>query len=86
MAFVDDVHNYYEKLVADYIREHLAGSPRDYCADVMCLALNRLPPKYILHDVDMAFFISPKEMEEINNKIAEAVTIARDIIAHARKR
>ena len=75
----DFIHNYYERLV---VQEVYDQSPRvqqgdkDFLADVACVALNRLPPRYIRHDVDMTFFMSPQDMVEIENKVAKAVSDA----------
>lgn len=75
----DFVHNYYERLV---LQEALLQSSRiqqgdrDFLADVACVALNRLPPRYIRHDVDMTFFMSPQDMMEIERKVASAVSDA----------
>lgn len=30
----------------------------DYLSDVACVALNRLPARYIRHEVDMAFYMT----------------------------
>ena len=49
---------------------------RDFLADVACVALNRMPPRYIRHDVDMTFFMSPQDIQEIGNKVSKAVTDA----------
>lgn len=76
---VDFIHNYYERLV---LEEIFAQSPRvqegdrDFLADVACVALNRMPPRYIRHDVDMTFFMSPQDIQEIGNKVTSAVTDA----------
>jgi hypothetical protein len=45
-------------------------------ADVSCVALNHLPPRYIRQDVDMSFFMSPVEREETAKKVQEAVNLA----------
>lgn len=76
---VDFIHNYYERLV---LQEIFTQSPRvqegdrDFLADVACVALNRMPPRYIRHDVDMTFFMSPQDIQEIGNKVTSAVTDA----------
>ena len=36
----------------------------DLLADVACVALNRLPPRYIRHEVDFAFYLSERERTE----------------------
>lgn len=38
-----------------------------------CLALNNLPTRYFRHEVDLAFFMSTNEHEEINRRVREAV-------------
>lgn len=76
---VDFLHNYYERLVVQEVynqSERVQQGDRDFLADVSCVALNRLPPRYIRHDVDMTFFMSPQDMLEITNKVAQAVADA----------
>lgn len=72
---VDSVHNYYELQVFDEIarRDERAREDADFLADVACVALNHLPPRYIRHDVDMSFFLSPQEQEEMQKKVRKAV-------------
>ena len=45
-------------------------------ADVACVALNRLPPRYIRHDVDFSFYLTERERSENEAAIAEAVEFA----------
>ncbi len=76
---VDFMHNYYERLVVQEVydqSERVQQGDRDFLADVSCVALNRLPPRYIRYDVDMTFFMSPQDMVEIANKVTQAVTDA----------
>ncbi len=76
---VDFLHNYYERLVVQEVHdqsERVQRGDRDFLADVACVALNRLPPRYIRHDVDMTFFMSPQDMVEIERKVSQAVTDA----------
>lgn len=80
---LDTVHNYYERLVLDEIAEvsDRARDDRDFFADVACVALNRLPPRYIRYDVDMTFFLSPVELQEIQDKVTLAVSSAVEYVA-----
>ena len=76
---MDFIHNYYERLVLDAIyaqSPRVQNGDRDFLADVACVALNRLPPRYIRHDVDMTFFMSPQDIEEIGHKVDSAVSDA----------
>lgn len=75
---VDSIHNYYEHLVLEEIvnvseRSHVDG---EFLADVACVALNHLPPRYIRHDVDMTFFMSTQELQEIHTKVETSVAKA----------
>jgi predicted Co/Zn/Cd cation transporter (cation efflux family) len=78
----DTIHNYHERLVYGEVLRVAAvrnqgGSvdPR-MLADVACVALNRLPPRYIRHDVDYAFYVTPAEREQQAHAIADAVAQA----------
>jgi hypothetical protein len=75
---IASVHNYYERLVSETIFNTDPRSLNDpnFMADVSCVALNHLPPRYIRHDVDMSFFMSPVEREETANKVQQAVNLA----------
>jgi len=76
---MDFIHNYYERLVLQEIfaqSSRVQEGDRDFLADVACVALNRMPPRYIRHDVDMTFFMSPQDIQEIGNKVTKAVTDA----------
>lgn len=75
------IHNHHEKAVFAAISEmaenfpHLRESP-DMMADIACVALNRLAPRYIRHDVDFAFFQTDRERTESERAIGEAVEFA----------
>ncbi|MDQ2075213.1 late competence development ComFB family protein [Marinimicrobium sp. ABcell2] len=78
-ADVDPIHNYYERLVLEEIvnqSDRARQGDRDFLADTACVALNRLPPKYIRHNVDMTFFMSPQEVAETEQKVTDAVQAA----------
>src|SRR6218665_3396372 len=80
---IDFIHNYYERLVLQEIfaqSTRVQEGDRDFLADVACVALNRLPPRYIRHDVDMTFFMSPQDMVEIERKVSQAVADALNYV------
>lgn len=72
------IHNHNEQGVFAAV---LAAAPRyaalaaqpDLLADVACVALNRLPPRYIRHTVDFAFFQTERERLDSDKALAEAV-------------
>lgn len=81
------VHNYYEVPVSQMVLATNTRAKEDpeFLADVSCVALNHLPPRYIRHDVDMNFFMSPIEREETHNKVKTAVDNALEfVLSHER--
>ena len=85
----EDIHNYYETLVTEYIMNTLAkeeGMDQDFLKDVACLALNQLPARYVRHDVDMAFFLTTREREKMQSNIIEAVLDASRQVREIRHR
>jgi len=72
------IRNHTEHSVIDAV---LAAAPRypglsgreDLLADVACVALNRLPPRYIRHVVDLAFYQSDRERQAADKAVADAV-------------
>ena len=69
------IQNHYERPVFEAVLEqhqhYLMGE--DLLPDVACVALNRLPPRYIRHAVDLAFYMSEKERAENERAVDEAV-------------
>ncbi len=81
----DSVHNYYEQMVFEQIlrsndRAHNDG---EFLADVACVALNRLPTRYVRHDVDLTFFMTPEDLDNMVNRVVHAVN---DAIAYVESR
>ena len=79
----ESIRNYYEQPVLAGIAE---ASPRypmlggELLADVACVALNRLPTRYIRHPVDLAFYLSDREREESARMVTEAVNFAFEFV------
>lgn len=78
MSIRDQIHNYYEGKVVEAINE-IAGN-RGYddeqLVDLACLALNNLPTRYFRHEVDLAFYMSAHEHEDINRRVRQSVNDA----------
>jgi hypothetical protein len=53
----------------------IAGND-ELLADVACVALNRLQPRYIRHAVDFAFYLSERERGDNERQIGDAVEFA----------
>lgn len=71
----DSIRNYYEKLVSERVSQIVGPKvvDNDYLEDIACVALNHLPPRYIRHEVDMIFYLSPIEREEMVTKVDNAI-------------
>jgi len=77
----DSIHNYHERTVIDTVTAATQAFPHlsdneDMLADIACVALNRLPPRYIRHEVDMAFYLTEHERQESERAVQEAVEFA----------
>lgn len=84
----NSVVNYYEKLVCERVAQVVGRKSVDsnYLEDVACVALNHLPPRYIRHEVDMFFYLSPIEREEMITKVDTAISNAVIFIQENRSR
>jgi competence protein ComFB len=77
---MDDIENWYEKIVFEKIHQ-LAAEEADgedrfdesRWSDVACLTLNHLPPRYVRHTVDMTFYLSPQEQGEMDDRVNKAI-------------
>ena len=77
------IHNFYEQQVVNLVTD-LAGTypllTPDHHPDVACVALNRLPPRYIRHQVDLAFHMTEKERLDSEQLIQDAVVYAFEFV------
>ncbi len=53
----------------------------DLLCDVACVALNRLPPRYIRHIVDFSFYMTEQERLQTDQAIVEAVEYAFNFVS-----
>ncbi len=88
MSILNNIHNYYESLVIECLSELTEGQAHedDFLIDVVCVALNHLPPRYIRHEVDMIYYLSPVEAQEMRDKIKSATKDAMAYVEEARQR
>ena len=80
----EQVHNYFERIVFEEVARQVAEYPdytADMLADVTCVALNRLPARYVRHDVDMMFYLTENERRAIDESIDEALVFAFAFVA-----
>jgi hypothetical protein len=77
----DSIRNELEQRVFQAVLEsadaypEIAGSP-GLLADVACVALNRLPPRYIRHSVDMIFYMTDGDRARQESALTAAVEFA----------
>jgi len=80
----EQVHNYYERLVFEEVAR-LSGTHPDFTSDMLsdvaCVALNRLPARYVRHDVDMMFYLTEHERHAIEQSMQEALSFAFSFVA-----
>jgi Late competence development protein ComFB len=75
------VRNHNERAVFNAVAmqaDHFPGLAEDpeLLADVACVALNRLPSRYIRHEADYVFYLSDREREDGERQLHEAVEYA----------
>lgn len=80
-ADFSSVRNHNERAVQEAVLKQALAYPgighnTELLADVACVALNRLPPRYIRHEVDFAFYLSERERTEADTQVQEAVDFA----------
>jgi hypothetical protein len=77
-ADFSSVHNHNERAVFEAVQQLADQYPglahsTELLADVACVALNRLQPRYIRHEVDFMFYLSERERSENFKLIEDAV-------------
>ncbi|MFV2060205.1 MAG: late competence development ComFB family protein [Gammaproteobacteria bacterium] len=73
----DSISNYYEQLVIDSITKNVVVPSDvehdDFLQDIACVALNKLPARYIRHNVDMIFYTKSDERDEMLKLVDKTV-------------
>ena len=82
----EDVENYYERPVKAKVIERLAETDltESEAGDVLCVALNKLPPKYIQSHVSLSFYTTSTEMAQMDKAIDQAVEHALHQVSASR--
>lgn len=79
-----EIHNYYEHLVFEYIDRNIVpeseGKSDDYFLDIACVALNKLPTRYVRYEVDMAFFLHQQDRLDMQTAVSNAIKEAKAYI------
>jgi hypothetical protein len=79
------ISNFHERAVFQAIREARERYPqlaqmKDLLPDIACVALNRLPPRYIRHEVDFSFYLTDGEREATEKAVFDAVNFAIEFV------
>jgi len=80
----EQIHNFYERLVFEEVSHRSEKYPEfthDMLADVACVALNRLPARYVRHDVDLMFYLTEKERHGIEQAMEDALSFGFRFVA-----
>ncbi|MDU0355601.1 late competence development ComFB family protein [Paraglaciecola aquimarina] len=87
MKLDDDIHNYYEQLVLERIAFLGLDKTKDsdYLADLCCLALNQIPPRYIRFEVDMSFYLPSSERQQMELNTISAIDQAMSFLDEKQK-
>jgi hypothetical protein len=88
MSLLDNIRNYYETWVLEELESLLEDKrlEEEMLTDIVCVSLNHLPPRYIKHEVDMVYYLSPVEYQEMRDKVRNAVKNAIQYVEeHSRK-
>jgi hypothetical protein len=77
----ESVKNLHESAVFDTVQAMAGNFPSiggdaELLADVACIALNRVPPRYIRHLVDLRFFQDNNERVQVETAVKAAVLYA----------
>jgi hypothetical protein len=80
---LNSIHNFYEAQVIRHVQAAYGGRhpDPDYLADLACVALNHLPPRYVRFDVDTIFYMTAQERAELERRIDQVVREAVIYIA-----
>ena len=74
---IGDIHNYYELLVIDELaRLQQAGELQarsEMLEDIVCLALNSLPARYIRSHVDLSLHLENSERQSMTHAVRQAI-------------
>ncbi len=88
MKLDNDIHNYYEHLVLETLDKMEVCSIKsdDYLADLTCLVLNQLQPRYIRYEVDMAFYLPNSERLQMQMNVEDAIKKGLEYLDNAKRK
>jgi competence protein ComFB len=74
---LDNIHNHYEKLVFEEVLDQQDAQDKSLSEgtleDIVCVALNNLPARYVRYSIDIAFYLTPQEREQMAKLVHNAV-------------
>ncbi len=88
MFHFEQVHNYYERLVFERVMNHSSQHidfTSEMLADVACIALNKLPPRYVRHEADLIFYRTDSENSMMHENLDLVVKLAFETVAQCER-
>lgn len=84
-ARFDTVHNINEETVFSAVGAAAARYPKisnqpGVLADIACVALNRIPPRYVRHDIDLSSSMNDEDRTQNEAAVKAAVEFAFDFV------
>ncbi|MFZ5520745.1 MAG: late competence development ComFB family protein [Pseudomonadota bacterium] len=82
-ADFSSIRNFHERAVFEAVTARAPHYPlisAEQLPDVACVALNRLPPRYIRHEVDLVFYLTERERLENERSVDESVQFAFEFV------
>lgn len=80
---IEQIHNYHERIVLEEVLRRAHNLPNvtaDMVADMACVALNRLPARYVRHDVDLVFYLTEAERHQSEVALMAALDYAEMLV------
>lgn len=82
---LETIYNSHERAVFQALKDATQRYPHlkdmgDLIPDMACVALNRLPPRYIRHEADFSFYLTDKERAASEKAITDAVNFAIEFV------
>lgn len=87
MGISEQIHNFNEFLVAEQLRDlkQLNELNDEQKLDLYCIVLNRLPARYVRHDVDALSSLSDEQRQHLQENIAIEINDALDFLLRDRR-
>ncbi|EKE74888.1 late competence development ComFB family protein [Gallaecimonas xiamenensis] len=80
MHLSDEIHNLVERLLLDELNQSPPDLPSEEWADLCCLVLNKVQPRYVRHDVDALYYMGDGDWDNLRRQIKAAIKESLDFL------